>query len=414
MASSLILLTLGLLLSLGFAAGHSAEKLGLPRVAIYVLVGVVFSESLLGGLLPGDPRAWDPVLVDASLGGIAFLIGGEVRPSRLKTLGRTFAGGLAGQTLGALLLVTGALWGWQALVSPPPDASVALVLAAIATATAPAATLAVIEQYRCSGPLTATLLYIVAVDDALAIVLFSLAVALAGGTGFQESMLQAGWEIAGSLIVGAALGGLLGWFGRRVRDVDLRLPAILGTVLLAVGLAGLIELSALLTCMVLGLVAKEIYGPEKTTQWLASLRHIQEVLFLILFTLAGTHFEPQVFSSAFGFILVYLVARTAGKFAGAWLGVRAAKGNALVRRYLGVSLLPQAGVSIGLALLALDVPDLEGSAELILNTVLGTTILFELTAPLLMRGALRRAGEIGTANEPPSSRPPPATASRDR
>ncbi|MFW6369127.1 MAG: TRAP transporter large permease subunit, partial [Myxococcota bacterium] len=179
MASSLILLTLGLLLSLGFAAGHSAEKLGLPRVAIYVLVGVVFSESLLGGLLPGDPRAWDPVLVDASLGGIAFLIGGEVRPSRLKTLGRTFAGGLAGQTLGALLLVTGALWGWQTLVSPPPDASVALVLAAIATATAPAATLAVIEQYRCSGPLTATLLYIVAVDDALAIVLFSLAVALA-------------------------------------------------------------------------------------------------------------------------------------------------------------------------------------------------------------------------------------------
>ncbi|MEX0741256.1 MAG: cation:proton antiporter, partial [Phycisphaeraceae bacterium] len=241
-------------------------------------------------------------------------------------------------------------------------------------------------------PLTMTLLGVVALDDMLGIVLFTLALVAAGGAG-EHQLLSAFWEIGGAIALGSAMGCLLGWFGWRVEQEDLRLPVVAGSILLAVGLANLLHLSPLLTCMLLGLVSKEFFGPRKTQQWLRPMTHIQELIFLTLFTLAGTHFEPAVFVDSLGFVATYAFARVVGKVVGAWLGTTMAKAPAVLRHRLGFALLPQAGVSIGLALVASGAPGLEEVGPLIVNTILGTTILFELVAPILTKIVLIGAGE---------------------
>lgn len=387
-----ILVSLGLLLSVGFVLGHLAEKLGLPRVAAYVLAGALFSEMLLGRLVPGKTQDWDPPLIETALGAVAFLIGGELdlkqlRRERVAVLGATF-----GQSAGALAVVTLGLWVYLTWEQTPSAGLVALVLGTIATATAPAATIAVVEEYRARGPLTMLLLGVVAVDDALGIILFTLVLGLAGEQMFVASLGQAGWELLFAILVGAVLGGTLGWFGKRVGSEDLRLPVIVGSVLLLVGIANLWHFSSLLSCMMLGMVSKRLFG-GKTEQWLGPMEHIQEVVFLTLFTLAGTHFELNVFVSSLPLIAVYTIARVVGKYGGAWLGVHWTDAEPPVRRYLGLALLPQAGVSIGLALIAARAAPLKDAADLIVNTILGTTVLFEFTAPLLTKMALTWAGE---------------------
>jgi Kef-type K+ transport system membrane component KefB len=389
-----ILLTLGILLSAGFVAGYLAEKIGLPRVAAYVGVGALFSEALLGRYLPTRPKQWDPLLIEAALGVVAFLVGGELHLRRLRKLGKTVLAGVGGQSAGAFLLVAGAVAIYGSLAGVSEALAAAWVLGGIAVATAPAATIAVIEEYHAKGPLTETLLGIVAIDDAMSILLFTAVVSLLGQGALGHQLLGAVWEICGAVAAGALAGALLGWFGRRVTGEDLRLPIALGAVLGVLGVAHWLELSTLLSCMVLGLVSKQTFGAEKSQQWLRPMNHIQEVIFLLLFTLAGTHFELAVFAHAWRVILLYMAARALGKCVGAWGFTRMVRGEPMVSRNLGLGLLPQAGVGIGLALIAAGTPGLQYIGPLVVNTLLGTTLVFELTGPIFTKLALARAGEI--------------------
>lgn len=389
------LLFLGFLMSAGFAAGAVAERFGAPRVAAYVTVGALFSEAALGGWLPARPGTWSDVLTGAALGIIAFLVGAEIDLRRLRREEREVAGVVLGQSLGAVLAITLALGGLSAL--GVIDASIswagALVFAAIATATAPAATVAVIEEYKAQGSLTSILLGIIAIDDAISVVVFTVAVGLAGQAPLPDQLVSAGREVLLAVGVGAALGAGLGWFGRRVPNGDLRLPVIIAVVFLNLGLSGRLGYSDLLSNIVLGLTAMTVFrGGQR--QWLEPMDHVRETIFLIFFTLAGTHFEPSVFVTALPLIAVYVLARISGKYLGAYAGAAASGAEPKVRRYVGLALLPQAGVAIGLALRAGSSPGLEAISALLLNVVIGSTLLFELTAPVLTKFALQRAGEI--------------------
>lgn len=390
---SAILALLGLMLSAGFVLGHYGERFGIPRVATYVVVGTLFSETLLGGLLPGRTRDWDPLLIDTSLGAVAFLIGGELPLKRVTRLGRVIVGSAIGQSLGTLLLVSVVLWAYSQAVQLPAAWTTALVIGAIATATGPATSIAVIEQYRAKGPLTTALLGIVLLADALSIVLFTLVIGWGTEGRASLQLLHAGYEIVGSILLGGMLGVVLAGFARQVHHEDLRLPLIVGSILLAIGVARWLDLSPLLTCMLLGIVSKQRFGTTAAQPWLRPMQHIQEVIFLTLFVLAGTHFQPSVFMQVPGFIGLYVAARIAGKYVGAWAAATVAGADRPVRRYLGITLLPQAGVAIGLALTAADNLALQEQSSIIVNTILGTTILFELFAPLLTKLALTRAGE---------------------
>ncbi|MFW5973419.1 MAG: cation:proton antiporter, partial [Bacteroidota bacterium] len=238
------------------------------------------------------------------------------------------------------------------------------------------------------------LLGVIAIDDALGIILFTVAVAFAGGEGLSAGFIHASLEIGGAILLGTALGSVVGWFGRLVEQEDLRLPIILGSIILVLGLSQALGLSLLLAGMTLGFTSKLWFGSSREEHWLRPMKHIQEVVFVTLFTLAGTHFQPTVFVDSLGMILTYTIARVIGKTSGAWVGTRLTASIPEVHRYLGLGLLPQAGIALGLALVAAGTPGLRDFGPLIVNTVIGTTIVFELSAPLLTKHALVRAGDI--------------------
>jgi len=392
------LIALGLVMSAGFMAGTWGERFGIPRVASYVFVGALFSAELLGSVLPFGVWGWSSVLTDIALGAIAFLVGAEFQLQWLRRRSASILLGVLGQSLGAVLVVTAGIWAFGALFMGGFSLGTALVLGAIASATAPAATIAVIEEYRAKGPLTRMLLSLVAIDDMLAIVFFTLVMSLAAAGAEAGRLSTAAREIGFSLAAGTALGLALGWFARRIESDELRLPVILGFVLLTLGLAGRLEFSPLLSCMVLGYMSK-LVAAEESDLCLSPMSHIREAIFLIFFTLAGAHFEFHVFVGAAGFIAAYILLRTAGKYSGAFVGTWLGGAPAAVRNNVGLGLLPQAGVSIGLALTVSEAAGFSHHGPLILNTIIGSTIVFELSAPIAAKLGLKRAGETGAADD---------------
>lgn len=389
------LVFLGLLMTIGFTAGDFGERLGIPRVAMYILVGAMFSGDLLGQIITVDLGRWSMVLTEIALGIIAFIVGSELNVQWIRARGREVITSVLGQSVGTVIIVAAGVWLYSACFADDAQAlQIAVVLGAISSATAPAATVAIIEEYRTSGPLTSLLLSIVAIDDALAIIFFTLAMGFLATSAESNRVLLLLWEIGGAVILGTVLGSILGWYSRRIHEDELRLPMVLGCLFLVIGCAQVIGLSVLLSCMVLGFISKLFYR-QKTQQWLHPINAIRESIFLIFFTLAGIHFEFSVFAGAFFFIMFYIFLRSVGKYGGAWAGSKIGGSPAKVSSNVGLGLLPQAGVATGLALQIVESGAFPEHSTLILNTILGSTIVFELTSPFMAKFGLARAGEIG-------------------
>jgi Kef-type K+ transport system membrane component KefB len=391
-------LVLGVLLLAGLLLGLLASRLGLPRVAAYVIAGILFSPHLLGdrlGIRVGD---WAEPLTTAALGIIAYLIGGSITAGQLRRTGRVILGSTLGESLGAALAVTGAML----LILPDTVAGVpALMLApvfgAIAAPTAPAATIAVLHQYRASGPLSSTLLGVVALDDAMGVILFAIATALTTTASFAGGLSGALVDIVGSVLLGLVMG-----FGasRLTRQLirALRLPLVASAVFLTIGLAARFDLSPLLSAMALGFSARASLGAAGDRLF-APVEYLEELVFLIFFTVAGAMFDPTVLAEYLGLVAVYYLARVAGKVAGAAGGGLASGAEPVVRRWLGLALIPQAGVAVGLALAIGQYPNFRPVSEVVVNVILGSTLLAEVTGPIAVRIALGRAGELGEERE---------------
>lgn len=389
------LILLGLLMTIGFIAGSFGERRGIPRVAMYVVVGALFSNDLFGRIFLVESQTWTDILTTISLGIIAFIIGSELNWRWIKAQGKSIVFGVFGQSMGTVFTVALGIWMYSELfLSNQYPLRTAIILGAIASATAPAATVAIIEEYRTKGPLTSMLLSIVAIDDALAIVYFTAAMSFVSAAAGMNMLWVSLWEIVGSLLLGGLLGGVLGWYARRIKEDELRLPIVLGFIFSTISIAQYLHISALLSCMSLGFISKLMFR-HKTEQWLEPMDAIRESIFLIFFTLAGTHFQFDVFYDSFGFIAVYILLRTLGKYGGALSGTVLGGAPRKVSHNVGWGLLPQAGVAIGLALRATETTIFADHGALILNTVLGSTIVFALASPGLTKKALGRAGEIG-------------------
>ena len=389
------LVLLGLLMTVGFIAGSIGERIKLPRVALYVVVGVLFSDELLGHLFPFPLGSWSQALMDIALGLIAFIVGSELNWRSIKSQKKSIITGIFGQSVGTFVVVMIGVLGYSALfLSERHPVSNAVILGAIASATAPAATVAIIEEYRTKGPLTLMLLSIVAIDDALAIICFTIALSFTVTAAEASHFGMAFREIIGSLFLGGLLGSMLGWYARRIHSDELRLPLVLGAVFFTIGIAQVLHVSTLLSCMILGFISKLLYR-HKTESWLRPMNDIREAIFLVFFTLAGTHFRLNVFYTSFWFIFAYILFRTLGKYGGAWAGTSIGGSPKKVSQNVGLGLLPQAGVAIGLALRARETGSFAGHGSLILNTILGSTIIFSLISPILTKKALTRADEIG-------------------
>lgn len=385
---------LAIMIFSGMAMGRLVKQIHLPNVTGYLLAGLLIgpvSQLLLGeyAILPADVVTQMSVISDVALGFIAFSIGGEFKISFFKRVGVT---PIVIAVLESLLAVVFVALG---LLAIGKGLSFALALGSIAAATAPAATIMVIKQYRAKGPVTETLLSVVALDDATALIFFSIAVAIAqalsgAGVSLGQAILSPLWEIGGALLVGFVLGILfivpLRWFKK---DGN-RMALLVAFVFLAVGLADLIHVSQLLTCMAMGAAFCNFSGEVKGILRLSDA--ITPPIFLLFFVLSGADLQITVLPTIGLVGVVYIVVRVLGKMAGSWLGATLCHADANIRRWLGPALMPQAGVAIGLSLaVTRSLPEVGGQIRAV---VLCGTIIYELLGPAVAKFSLKKAGEI--------------------
>lgn len=387
-------LILGLLLLAGLLLGFVALRFGIPRVAAYVVAGVLFSEPLLGGVLGFRIGLWAEPLTAFALGIIAYLIGGSLTIGDLRRTGKIILGTVMAESFTAGLLVALLLlFVLPAELYGVPALNLALIFGAIAVTTAPAATIAVLHQYRAQGPVTSTLLGVVALDDAFGVMTFALVIAFTAEISFSATLGAAIVQLAGAVLLGTAMGYGLNLAAKKVHQGSLRLPVVFTAILLSVGFAELWGFSSLLAAMILGFSSRYFLGASGDRLF-APIEYFEELVFLLFFTIAGAHFDPGVLTRHLGIILAYFFARLFGKIIGASVGAKLSGAAPVVVRWLGFGLAPQAGVAVGLALTLGQYPAFAPASGMIVNVILGTTLLYELLGPFLVRFALQRAGEM--------------------
>ena len=382
------LLYLSIMIFVGMAFGRLAKLCKLPNVTGYLVGGLILGPSVLG-IVPAQALEGMNLISNVALGFIAFSIGNEFKLSYFKRVGVT---PIVIAVLESLLAVVFVVAG---LILAGFEVPFALVLGSIAAATAPAATIMVIKQYKARGPMTETLLSVVAIDDATALIFFSICIAIAGAmsgnvSSLAESLLAPLVEIFGAVLLGFALGLLfllpLRWFKKSGN----RLALIFGFVFLGVGIADLLGVSSLLLCMAMGAALANFSREADSVMKLTD--GVTPPLFLLFFVTSGAELQLSVLPSIGLAGVIYVLLRVAGKFSGAWLGGKVCQAQESVRRYLGLALVPQAGVAIGLSLIATTaVPEYGATIRAI---ILCGTLIYEMVGPALAKLSLTKAGEI--------------------
>lgn len=382
---------IGIILFAGLLAGKLVSYLRLPSVTGYLLAGVLIGPSVLN-IIPTSIAHNFNTIADTALGFIAFSIGSEFQLEAIKKVGFKIVIITIFEALGAVILVFCSMY---YLLNAPLGFSI--VISSIAAATAPAATLMVIKQYKAKGPLVDTLLPIVALDDAVSIIIFGISLTIAktlsantGELSLLRTVFSPLLEISFAVIIGFSMALLLIFVSRYAKGKDHLLSMSLAVIFLSVGLASSFNLSPLLTCMMLGATTTNLAANRE--KLFSTIDKFSPPVFLAFFTIAGIELNLGMLKHVGLLGLAYIIARVIGKSLGAALGSRIAKCPDCVQKYLGFTLVPQAGVAIGLAMVAEStLPEYGASIRTI---ILSATVVYELIGPLLTKTALIRAGEI--------------------
>jgi len=381
------LITLGALFLLGLLTDAIGRHTRLPRVTLLLVFGFIIGPAGLGFLSPHHEK-WFSLIADMALVMVGFLLGEKFTLAALREHGRFVLWlSVAEVFVTALVVMIGLL-----LIGV--DVTTALLLGGIATATDPAATTDVVNESKADGLFTRTLLGIVAVDDAWGLIVFSLmlatAQAISGQGGTLAPLLTASWELGGALLLGIALGIPMAYITGRIKPGEPTLIEALGVVFLCGGIALWLEVSFLLASMVLGTVVANL--ARHHARPFHAIEGIEWPFMILFFVLAGASLHTQSLLRIGLTGLAYIIFRFIGRLVGAWVGSAISRAERAMRRWMGMALLPQAGVAMGMALVAVQRrPDLE---EIVLPIVIASTVLFEVIGPVLTRIGLLRAGEI--------------------
>lgn len=388
------LLLIGGIMLLALGAHTLGQRLHIPRVTLLLLVGALAGPSLLD-ITPVRVSDNFPLVTELTLAMVGFLLGERMSARDLKEGWEAIIISLS-VTLVTALIIFVVVW----LVTNNLTAS--LLLAAIATATDPAATLDVMRESGSRGPLTRVLAQVVAIDDAWGAILFSVLLVLAeliSGSGVEiaQSIGHGFYEVAGAVVLGVVLGLPMAWMTGRLNPGEPMLLESAGFVFLAAGIAGALDVSYLLTCMTLGItVANRAHHHVRPFR---SIEGIIEPFLATFFFLAGFNLEWDALPTLGLIGGAYVAARIAGRALGGAVGGQLAGSNHTVKLRNGACLLPQAGVAMGLALVATDrLPDV----GFILPLIICSTVFFELIGPLVTMYNLKRAGETGKVYEEPA------------
>lgn len=405
------LLSLCIALFAGLLLSRLAKLAKLPAVSAYLIAGILvgpyclgaFGVKGLGFVSRQDVESYE-LISKVALGFIAFSIGNEFRLSQLKSIGKqaTIVGIL--QAVVTTLFVDAVLIGLHFIVGDALPLPAAITLGAIASATAPAATLMVVKQYKAKGPLTNILLPVVALDDAVGLVLFAVSFGVAkavggGAISIISVLVEPLLDVVLSLGLGGVMGLLFSLFERFFHSRSKRLSLSVAFVFLTIALAMIefnigpihIEFSHLLVCMMLGTIFCNTCDfsenlMDRLDRWCAPL-------FVLFFVISGAKLKFSVFESPIIVLigLAYIISRSAGKYSGALLSAKLAKCDDTIVKYLGITLLPQAGVALGMASSALELGEVGNIVE---NITLFAVLIYEIVAPFLTKISLQKAGEI--------------------
>jgi len=382
---------LGVLFLLGLLTDAVGRKTRLPRVTLLLILGFLIGPGCFNFLSPENGE-WFSLIADMALVMIGFLLGEKLTLSSLKQHGRF----VLWFSVSEVIMTSFVMLAGLLLLNVKLE--IALLLSGIATATAPAATTDVVHEIKADGVFTRTLLGIVAVDDAWGLIVFSImmsAVQVLSGQGDSIAPLIAGaWELGGSVLVGIALGIPMAFLTGRLQPGEPTLVEALGLVFLCCGIAIRLNISFLLASMVLGSVVANLARHHKRP--FHAIEGIEWPFMILFFILAGVSLDLKTLYHI-GFIgTAYVILRVMGRFLGAWTGGIVSRADPVLRQWIGMALMPQAGVALGMALVVLERrPDL---GETILPIVIASTVIFEVIGPILTRKGIIRAGEDHARN----------------
>ena len=384
-----LLIYISISLALTLLSSKLMKVIKLPNVTGYLLVGLLAGPYVLNIIPRGTVESLG-IIPDVALGFIAFSIGAEFRFSYLKKVGKAPIIIACLESLGAVLVVD------FILIITGNDVPFSLCLGAIAAATAPAATLMVVKQYKAHGPVTETLLPVVALDDATALMCFGISVAIAktieGGVGdsLVMTIVTPLLEIIAALAIGVIFGVIfrfaVKWFTGRGN----RLAITYALVFACIGLGEMFNISSLLACMALGATLANTSNFADVV--FEQTDRMTPPVFMMFFFLSGAALDISIIPSVGVIGILYIIFRILGKMLGSFVGAKISKADKKVQKYLGFTLIPQAGVAIGLATTAMSiVPDYGPKIRTI---ILCGTVIYELTGPVITKLALKKAGEI--------------------
>ena len=394
----------------GLLLSRFTKLIGLPAVTAYLVAGILLGPYALGRIgIPGFGFSTMAqveamrLITQTALGFIAFTIGNEFRLSQLKHMGsKAITIGIV-QAVFTTLVVDAALIGLHMAYPQMISLSAALTLGAIASATAPAATLMVVRQYKAEGPLTRLLMLIVAIDDAVGLLLFSASFGIAtalesGAVSLTSILLEPVLEIVLSLLLGALMGYLLHFLEQFFHSRSKRMTISVAFVMLTVGLSMLkfsigsvhCGFSLLLVCMMTGTVFCNVSATSE--ELMSRVDGWTMPLNILFFVLSGAELDLKVVVSPITLIIgiAYIIARSLGKYFGTYTSCKSTHCSASITKYLGITLLPQAGVALGMAMTATSLSD----GALVRNVVLFSVLVYELVGPMLTKMSLTKAGEI--------------------
>ncbi|MDR7856681.1 cation:proton antiporter [Tissierella sp.] len=389
-----LLFKLGIIIVVGIIGGRLANYFKLPNVSGYIVAGLFIGPSFINLVTSQDIESFN-IINEMALAAIAFAIGNEFLLKDMKKVGKSVFIITVAEVIGAFVIV------FLAMYFPLKQSmAFSLVIASMSAATAPAGIVMVIRELNANGPLVKTILPIVAIDDALGIMVFGVCLSLAkmvsgvaSYTAIQIIMNPLA-EIFGSIALGFVIGIIMTYVVKKAKNKDELLTMIIGFILLGNGAANFFNVSPLLTCMMIG--ATLVNMKQNSSRIFNTINEFTPPINLLFFTIAGASLNIKVLSTVGILGIGYIIARASGKYIGATIGAKAVNSEEKVVKYLGMSLLTQGGISIGLSMIVRkELPQLSDS---IITVILFSVLIYEIVGPILAKIAITKAGEVDGMN----------------
>jgi Kef-type K+ transport system membrane component KefB len=389
------LLLAGVSIGLGLLIGKGTHLLRITGVVGYIITGIIIGPEILG-ILKLTPIEID-TMTNLALGFVAFIIGGELTFSLIKKMGKSIAAIIIGESFGAFIIV------FVGVYLLTHQVAEALIFAAMAPASAPAGAVAVIHEYKAKGSLTSAILAVVGFDDGLAIFIYAFSIAFAsliitsGVFSVSNLIITPLIEIGGALLIGSGIGVFFAFILKKLVEKQEIITVTITAILLTAGISLMFNLSVILSCMMLGILIINTY-PQDNKPVFEHIKTISLPIYVIFFVIAGLNLHIGLLFASGILGLVYIICRSTGLISGSYIAAFLSKADPVIRNNIGLGILSQAGVAIGLSLLASNKLAELGKPELgilIVTTIASTSVVFEIIGPLFARFAIKRAGEIG-------------------